>query len=149
VSADAQVRSASPNGNYGTYPSLRANTSSSYTYRSYLTFDVRGLSGVVKSAVLRLAVVDGSSDGGRVGPVATGWDEATLTWANAPSIGSTLVDIGSVTTGTTVDVPLPAGFITGDGLVRIGIDSPSSDSVLYTSREGGQPPQLVITTGPS
>ncbi|MFL5642685.1 MAG: DNRLRE domain-containing protein [Chloroflexota bacterium] len=149
VSADAQVKDTSPTGNYGTYPSLRANTSSSYVYRSYLTFNVPSLSGPVASVKLRLNVVDGSADGGRVGPVATGWSESTITWTNAPTIGSsTLADIGAVTTGTWAEVSLPTSVVTSDGTVRIGIDSPSSDSVLYSSREGGQPAQLVITTTP-
>jgi hypothetical protein len=147
VSADAQVKSTSPDGNYGTYPTIRANTGSSYTYRSYLTFDVTGLAGSVSSATLRLYVNDGSADGGRVGPVAVAWNESTLTWNNAPAIGAqTLADIPAVTTGTWIDVPLAAGYVTGDGTVRIGIDSPSSDSVLYTSREGGFPAELVVTT---
>src|SRR5439155_14025090 len=78
VSADAQIKSTSPDGNYGTYPTIRANTSSSYTYRSYLTFDLAGISGSVTSATLRLFVTDGSPDGGRVAPVSSSWSESTL-----------------------------------------------------------------------
>jgi hypothetical protein len=70
-----------------------------------------------------------------------------LTWNNAPPIGTeTLADIPAVATGTWIDLPLAAGYVSGAGTVRIGIDSPAGDSVLYSSREGGFPAQLVVTT---
>ncbi len=89
--ADAQVKSTSPTTNYGTLSSLRVRQGTSTSpgdYHSYLKFDVSGLSAPAAAARLRLWVTDPSPDGGRVFAVASAWSESTITWANAPAIGT-------------------------------------------------------------
>ena len=39
-----------------------------------------------------------------------------------------------------------APAISGPGIVSFGLASSSTNSVLYSSREGANPPQLIVTT---
>jgi PKD repeat protein len=149
--ADAQVKSTSPTTNYGTLTTIRLRQGTSPTdvfYHSYLAFRVSGLTGPVTGAKLRLLVTDDSPDGGQVYVADPGWDESTLTWNNAPALAEPpIASIGTTPAiGSWVEVSL-GSLITGDGTYGIGLASSSSNSAIYSSREGTNPPELVITTG--
>jgi hypothetical protein len=136
--------------NYGDVDHIRMRTGASI-YNSYLKFDVSGLGGPAENATLRLFVVDASNDGGSVYSVSnnyagstTPWVEDGLTGGNAPTIGGTILDsAGAVTTGAWVEFDV-TDAISGNGIVSFGLSSGSSNSVMYSSTEGDQPPQLVI-----
>jgi PKD repeat protein len=147
--ADAYVKSSSPTSNYGTSSELRVKTSDS-TYRSYLRFDVSSLANPwVISARLRLFVTDGSADGGALYPVATGWTESGLTWATAPSIGGAPIAGGAaVTAGQWREIDVTS-WVRGTGTYDFGLASGSSSSAYYSSRQGANPPQLVIQSLPA
>jgi trimeric autotransporter adhesin len=145
--ADAYVVQDKPNNNYGSASTLRVRFTSSQTHHAYLRFDVSGLGGSVTSAKLRLYVTDPSWDGGSVYSVSNSWTESTITWNTAPAIsGTPLGSTGSVATGTWVEVDVTAA-VTGNGSVSFALRNAASDSALYSSREGTNPPQLVVTTG--
>ncbi|HSL33493.1 MAG TPA: DNRLRE domain-containing protein [Candidatus Limnocylindrales bacterium] len=146
--ADAFVSSSSATKNYGTNTVLRVRNSSTI-YRSYLSFTVTGLDGPVQSAKLRLFVTDASPDGGSVYPVASGWTENGITFANAPGLpGSPSGAVGATTpVGTWVEADLGAA-ITGNGTYSFAIASNSSNSAYYSSRQGTNPPQLVVGYDP-
>ncbi|HSD78014.1 MAG TPA: DNRLRE domain-containing protein, partial [Solirubrobacteraceae bacterium] len=145
--ADAYVQSGAPTKNYGTATSLRVR-SSGPSYRSYLTFNVSGLAGAVTSAKLRMFVTDASPDGGHVHSVSpAAWTEAGITFNNAPALATAEIgSLGSVTTGTWAEVDVTKA-VTGNGGVSFGIDSLSTNSAIFDSREGATPPQLIVTTG--
>ncbi|HET9519869.1 MAG TPA: DNRLRE domain-containing protein, partial [Candidatus Limnocylindrales bacterium] len=140
--ADSYISSASPTKNYGTNTALRVRTSST-VYRSYLTFTASGLAGTVRSVKLRLFVTDASPDGGAVHSVADGWTERGITWNNAPALGATAGSAGATTVGTWKEIDLGAA-IGGDGTFSFAIANNSTNSAYYSSREGANPPQLVI-----
>jgi PKD repeat protein len=142
--ADARVRSSLPDRNYGDDDFLRVKQSDT-SYRSYLQFDVQNLGGAgVLSATLRLYVTDASTDGGTLYEVDDAWTEAGITWNNAPPLaGTPLASIGSVGLGTWVEIDVTAA-VTGEGIVSFGLTSDSANSAYYSSREGANPPQLVI-----
>lgn len=151
-SDDARVRSSRPTSNYGSDVVLRAKLDpAGSTYHSYLKFDASGIGGAVQRATLRLFVVDASSDGGSIRLVSndflgtsTPWNEAQLTWDNAPALDSPALDgVGPVVEGVWVEFDVTAA-ITGPGIYSFGLDSVSSNSVRYSSKEGANPPQLVI-----
>jgi PKD repeat protein len=148
--ADAHVKSTSPTKNYGTLTSLRIRNggTSTDTYRTYLKFDVTGLSGPPASAKLRLYVTDGSPDGGSVFAVGNAWTETGITWANAPAIGGgSLASAGATKNGTWVDLDVTPA-VAGNGEVSFALTTTSSNSSYYTSREGGaNRPQLVVMGG--
>jgi hypothetical protein len=123
---------------------LRVRGSSNPRF-SYLRFNVSGLSGTA-SAKLRVFVVDPSTVGGTAYTVSdNSWGETQITFGTAPAVGSPLSTLGAVTTGTWVEFNL--GTISANGLVSFALkQSGTNDAVYYSSREGANRPQLVLTT---
>jgi hypothetical protein len=146
--ADAAVLSGSPAQNFGSTPTLLADTSPQE--QSLLRFNVTGLSGTVTRAVLRLYVSNGSADGPRVYRTASGWTEGTVTWNTRPAVsGSPLFDLGSVSSGTFVELDVTSA-VSGNGEVNLALVAASSDGMDAASRETAQVdrrPTLIVTTG--
>ncbi len=158
--ADARVFSGSAGTNYGTDAVLRTreeNPVATNTYRTYLRFNVTGLTGSVTGVKLRLYANTGSSNIQSVYATTTNpnWIESgtgSITWTNAPAIGSTLWGSSSVpTTGAYNEIVLSPTAITGNGLVTFAVKSSGTTSAYFSSKEGANAPQLVITqtTGPT
>ena len=142
---DAYIASGSPSTNYASVTSLQVDNSP--IKHILIKFTVSGLSGKqVSSAKLRFYNVDPSSKGGDFYPVSdNSWQEGTVTWANAPAAQTNLLaSLGSVSPGNWYEVDLTS-LITGDGTYSLRISSTSSDGADYSSKEGANPPQLVIT----
>ena len=146
---DARVKSTSPAHNYGIEDSLRTRFGSDgIHYRSYLQFSVSGLVLPPLSARLRLYNSDGSNDGGTLFAVATTFDEKKLTWQNAPACTGTPIAVsGVVKAATWVELDVTSA-VRGDGVYDFCLASASSDSAIYSSKEGTQPPELVIEPAP-
>ena len=153
-SADTMIRSSSPDKNYGTSTVLRVKhggaAATAEHYRTYLRFGVAGVTRPVVGARLRLFVEDASTGGGALyqGPAA--WSEGDLAWTGAPGpLGDPLATLGGVVTGSWIDVPIPASvFSGGNGVYAFVLQgtSPSHGMSAYSSREGSNPPQLVLET---
>jgi hypothetical protein len=142
---DAYIASGSPTTNYGPATTLQVDNSPIKHF--LIKFNVSGLNGKqVTSAKLRLYNVDPSSKGGDFYAVSdNAWQEETLTWNTAPAALTNLLgSIGSVTTGNWYEVDLTS-LISGDGIYSLRISSTSSDGADYSSKEGANPPQLVVT----
>jgi galactose oxidase-like protein/carboxypeptidase family protein/Kelch motif protein len=152
ATADSTVKSTSPTKNYGkdTEIRLRLGTpSNGTTQSSYLRFAVSGLAGrAVTGAKLRVRVTDAGPLGGILYRTGSTWTETGLTYNNAPpATGAPLYTVGAVTVGQTVDLALPAGTITADGSIDFTLMPNGSNSVYYSSREGANPPQLIVDVG--
>ncbi len=145
--ADAKVSSDNPTKNYGTVGDLRVRTASTNSWNSYLRFNLTGLSGVVTSATLRMFVTASTASGGGIHALTpTSWAETGITWANAPTISGTPLDTrAAVTAGTWVEWDVTSA-VTGNGVYELALRN-SGGSGTYSSREGANPPQLVIVTG--
>lgn len=142
--ADAHVRIRRANNNYGTATSMLVDNNP--TTESYIRFNVSGLDGLVESATLRIFVEDTSSTGFDVHSVTNNsWGETTITYNNAPAIGSVLDSSGSTSANAWVDVDVTS-YITGDGLVSFGVTTSSNQAIDFSSREGSNAPELVIET---
>jgi hypothetical protein len=140
--ADAYVKAANPATNYGTATTLR--TDASPIVRSYLRFDVQGLSTGIKRVTLRIFVNSNSTIGYVVNSVTNNtWTEATISYNNAPSVGGSLGPSGGITAGTwaTVDI---TPYITGNGTYNLALTSTSSTEISLASRESANKPQLVV-----
>ncbi len=142
---DARVNLGFPTSNYGSGNILRVRDAGSSSHESYLKFAITGLTGSPTSAILRLFVTDSSSDGGDIYLVGdNNWDESTINANNAPGIsGSPIVSAGAVTSGTLIELDVTSA-ITGNGTVSFGLTGGSSNSAFYSSKEGANPPELVI-----
>lgn len=147
--ADAKVKSTSPTTSYGTESTLRLRGGSP-EWRTFLQFDLSGISAGVSSAVLRLYVTDegsiggDSNDGGSVFQVADAWSETGIDWNSAPPVSGTPLDsVGAIATDTWVEYDVSAA-VSGNGTISFGLTSASTDSAVFSSREGSHPPELVV-----
>jgi hypothetical protein len=145
-SADAFVHPTAPNTNYGSLTQIRVDNSP--MIRSYLRFNVQGLSEPVTKATLRLYTQSVSNAGYNVYLCPdTGWDEKSINYTNAPALGGLAGSVGAfgADVWTTVDI---TPSVTGNGTLSLVITDKNDSSINFVSREGGaNAPQLVITTG--
>ena len=146
--ADAHILVGSTS-NFGSATELRVKADASI-YHAYLKFQISGV-GAVQAAHLRLFVTDATSVAGTVHSVSnnyegtsTAWQESGLNGSNAPSITApALASLGSTATGTWIEFDVSAA-IAGNGTYSLALQSPATDSGYYSSKEGTNPPQLVL-----
>jgi len=144
--ADSYVDASAPTTNHGTAAGLRVDASP--VVRSYLRFNVTGLTGTVTSATLRIFPTSSQSTGFTVYSVADNtWVETTIVDSNAPPFGGSLGSSGSVSTGVWTNVNVTS-LVSGNGQFSFGLSTTNSTALALSSREGANPPQLVITTTP-
>lgn len=144
--ADAYIYQSNPGTNYGSATTLQVDNSPIENF--LLKFNVSGMTGrTITRARLRLYAVNASAIGGRFYRTTnTTWQEGTVTWNNAPAASTTLLaSLGSVSAGGWYEVDVTS-MITGDGTYSLRVNSTSSDGADYSSREGANPPQLIIET---
>ena len=142
---DASIYADAPDTNYGSATTLETDNSPVKNF--LIKFTVSGINGrAVAGAKLRLYNVNASNLGGDVyGATGTTWSEKTVTWNTAPAAtGSPLAALGAVTTNSWYELDL-SSLIAGDGVYTLRISSTSGDGAAYTSREGNNTPQLVIS----
>ena len=78
----------------------------------------------------------------------TGWTESAITWNTKPAIGPLFGTGGSAPVGTWVDFNLDlAPSVTGDNTYSFVLKDGSADAAWYSSKEGANAPQLVVTFG--
>jgi hypothetical protein len=145
--ADSFVHEGNPASNYGNVTSLRADASP--VIRSYLRFDVQGLSGTITRATLRVFTNTSSSTGLEVRNVADdSWTELTIIYSNAPAADDVTATSGAFSAGAWMTVDITP-LITGNGSFNIALTTTSSTAFSLASRESGaNTPQLIIETLP-
>ena len=117
VDADADVRAADPDRNFGMLATFSADASP--LKQSFLKFDVQGIGArAVTRAVFKCFVTNPTDDGPEVYGVQNQWGEQTVTWNNrlAPTTGK-LFDLGPARRGTWASFDV-SRYVTGDGQVR-------------------------------
>ena len=73
------------------------------------------------------------------------WTDYTVTWNNAPAgDGTPIASLGRVTINTWHEVDVTS-LIAGDGIYSLRVTSPSSNGADYSSKEGTNAPQLVVS----
>src|SRR5437870_7996640 len=153
VEADALVNAAAPTTKYGTKTILEVDASP--VKHTFVRLRVSGVGArQVTSAHLKLQVAAAlnsqSVAGGRIHSITNcSWDELTITAKTQPAIdGPVLSTLGAVALGQVVDFDVTSA-IHGDGVYCFAIDTTSTDSAIYNSREGtGQHPALVLQVAP-
>ena len=146
--ADARVRQSNPNTNYGDDTTLHADDSAGSRIESFMRFNVTGVTRSIQSARLRVYVTEnGTQDGPAVYATSNDWEESDITWRNRPERIGTVVD-NKARLSPNNWVEYDATFlVTGVGTFNFVLIADSSDGVVFSSREGDQPPQLVLTLG--
>ncbi|MBK9924750.1 MAG: DNRLRE domain-containing protein [Anaerolineales bacterium] len=145
--ADSQVKESSPTTNYGNFSSLQADGASDPDVEGFIRFTVTGISGTIQSATLRVYdTTNGSANGPVVYGTGTSWTETGITWNNRPPrITGALDNKGNISVGTWVEYNVTS-LVTGDGTFSFVLAADSNDAATFSSRQGSQPPQLVVTT---
>lgn len=131
--------------NHGTTTTLKADTTPATS--SYLRFTMSGLSGTVGSAKLKIYTSSALTAGFSVRTTAGGWTETGIVASNAPVYAGTGPNSGAVTAGTYVTVDVTSLIVSSSGDVNLALVGLSATNLSMNSREGVNPPQLVITTG--
>jgi hypothetical protein len=151
---DASLLSGSPSTNYGSAQTVETDNNKPSHF--LLRFDVQGITGkTVNDVRIVLTCVNSSNKGGDFRAELTNlWKENEVTWNTRPSFdkdATPLASLGSVSSGKSYEVKLPAGYITKDGSYSLIVTTTSDDGAdYYSSEKGGtQQPQLVVTVTPS
>lgn len=133
--ADAYVNAAKPTTTYGRADLLRADKSPDL--HTYLRFEIPPTTQSILRASVRLYTQAGSILGYEIRDVSNGvWDELTITYENAPTVGDVIDSSGAFVaqSWTTVDV---TRLIHGDQTVTFAILNLNDTATSYSSREAG------------
>jgi len=145
ASEDTFVKSTRATTNYGQDATLQADTQPSVK-RALIRFPVSGIpsTATIKSATLKLFVVDKSDQSGTIYRVNGSWTEAATKWTNAPTVGTQIARLpGSASSGTWKEVDVTS-VVRGNGNVDLYLLTTSTDGVDYASSESG-PRQPALT----
>ena len=149
AAADTYVRSDAATSNFGTQTSIQGSKSGNgnraVTYLPYVRFTVPALTAPPVSATLRLFVTDASATSGTLFRTSTAtWSETATTYNNRPATTGNAI-------GTSRNAPLGqwvefdvTSTVTAAGQYGFTLTNGSADLVGFSSREGANPPQLVI-----
>ena len=141
--ADAYVLQTSASTNYGMATNLRVDNNP--VTRSYLRFVVTG--STIQSAVLRVYANSANPTGFTVNAVANNtWVESTITYSNAPAVGSSIASSKAFGAGVWVSVDI-SSYIKTAGTYSLALTSTNATNTSFGSRHvsSGINPQLVVT----
>jgi hypothetical protein len=116
--------------------------------RTYIRFNVQGVSGTITRVTLRVYANSSSSSGYTVYTVSNNtWTESTINYNNAPPVGNSVSSSGGFTNPvpvwTTVNI---TSAVTGNGTINLALGTSSSTAISLASRESGNSPQLIVET---
>jgi len=148
--ADAYVEELHPGANKGTLNYLQVQQASNRNTESYIRFTTSGVSGTIQSVELRVYITtSGSNNGPAVYATNNTWTETGITWNNRPALTSGVIDNkGAIARNTWVTYTVTPQ-VTGNGTYSFALVGDVNDKIGFSSREGSQPPQLLITFNPS
>lgn len=143
--ADARVSQSDPSTNYGNGSTLRADGAGDSEFESFIRFTVAEVPGTIQSVRLRIYVTDnGTENGPAVYATDNSWDESSITWETRPGrTGDVLDNKENLGTNSWVEYDVTS-LVTGNGTFSFVLVADSSDGVVFSSREGDQPPQLAL-----
>jgi hypothetical protein len=117
--------------------------------RSYLRFNLQGLTGTVRRATLRVFANSASTSGATIYGVSDNtWAEAGINYNNAPPVGSPIGSFSPVVAGSWISLDVTA-FVTGNGTYNLALTTPGSTAISFASRQSStNAPQLIVETTP-
>lgn len=100
----------------------------------------------IQHAALRLyATTNGTTNGPAIYAGDPNWTETGITWNTRPALTSGALDNkGAIATSSWVEYDVTS-LVTGNGTYSLALIADSDDGVTFSSREGSDPPQLVLT----
>lgn len=147
---DAYTNSAATTTNFGTANPLQVQGSgAAVTLAAHLQFNLTYMTGTLKSAMLRLYVQNASAGVINVNVDNVTFDELTITHANAPTVAGSTLTFTPIVVGQYVEIDLGSLFIDGPTVYDVRIWTNSTDNFTFDSREGTNPPELVVESDPT
>ena len=73
------------------------------------------------------------------------WVETSINYSNAPVLGDVINGSGAVSAGSYVEIDVTS-YVTGYSTLSLAVIADEIGRNLYNSREGVNPPELVIVT---
>jgi hypothetical protein len=144
--ADAPVEAARASVNFAG-DALRAEGAPDPDIRSYLMFNVPVSSAAIVGAKLRVYATSATVNGPGVYTTGTDWSESSLTYSNKPpKVSVRTDDKGAIAANAWVEYDV-SSLVSGPGPYSFMLWTDSDDRVDFASREGANPPQLVLTYG--
>jgi hypothetical protein len=144
---DARVEESAATANFGAHTTLRVDGGADPAINSYLRFTVADVTRPIQSATLRLFTTTDSQDGLAVYVTGNDWAEsgsAGITWNTRPAHSDQATDrLAVVASNTWIEFDVTA-VIAGNGTYSFVLATDSTDGITFSSREGDQPPQLVL-----
>lgn len=143
---DAHVSAASPGTNFGSTTQLLVQ-GGAQPINAYVGFQLGSAPLPAKLVKLSLRVVQ--SGGGRVWNVDdTGWGEGSITWNNAPPMGPLTVELPQSSRDGTIGADVTTSVNNDpDGVLSFALTLQPVGPASYRSREGAEPPRLVLVVG--
>jgi acid phosphatase type 7 len=153
TTADARVAQLNPTTNYGNVTTLQADGNSGEIQISYIRFTTSGISGLLQSVKLRVfCTTNGTTNGPAVYLANSSWIETGtggITWNNRPALTSGAADNKTAFGANSWVEYDVTSLVIGSGTYTFALVADSTDGVVFSSREGTTPPQLVVTSGTS
>jgi hypothetical protein len=146
-SGDSDTYSAAPITNYGMATVLRLQADNGGQRRSYLKFDVQGLTRPIASVSLIVRTKVGAVQGASAFAVTNGWTETGITWFNQPlANGTPLATSGPSAVGETATFDVTSAIL-GNGTYSFAIVGAAGDTASFAAREAfaSDRPELRIT----
>jgi len=142
---DSYVDAGNATANFGSAMTFRVDGSP--IVRTYIRFNVQGLSGTITRVSLLVFANSSSSSGYTVSGVSDNtWTEAAINYNNAPQVGGAAGSSSGFSGGvwTTVDI---TSLVAGNGTINLALTTSSSTAISLASREtGAKAPQLIVET---
>ncbi len=144
--ADARVEESNPAVNFGTSDYLEVFSAEGQNIESYTRFTVSGLTGIIQNATFRVySTTPVTNNGPAVYATNTTWSETGLTWNNRWARMSGAINSQAAISGNSWVEYDVTSLVTGDDEYAFLLAGDISNSLRFSSREGGNAPQLVIT----
>jgi len=145
--ADAYVNQNKATTNFGTAVKLQVRASP--IERSYIKFNVQGVSGTIVKATLRLTASSSSSVGFDVRGVAdNSWAETGITYNNSPPPAATVTaSSGSFSNGGLINIDVTP-LVKANGSLSVALTPNGTTGLSVSSREAGASvtPRLLVDT---
>jgi hypothetical protein len=150
--ADARVVQTSPTTNYGTSTNIQVDGDAGAAQTSFIHFNVSGVSGTIQDVKLRVyCTTNGSANGPASYLADSNWVESGtggVTWDTQPALLSGASDNkAAIAADTWVEYDVTA-LVAANGTYTFALVADGNDGVTFSSREGTNAPQLVVTFAP-
>ncbi|HEV8602077.1 MAG TPA: DNRLRE domain-containing protein [Gaiellaceae bacterium] len=145
ATADAHVTASARRRNFGRARTLLVRGRPAA--RAYVRFDLRGVSGTVTRATLRIYARSRSARGFSVRTTGSGWSERRITFANAPRPGATVAASGAVRRPGWQSIDVTRAVQAGS-TASFALATGRSSLRLASREAGAKRPQLVVEEAP-